>query len=75
MDKTETAEIVGNAMISRIREECTPDGFGRSELQDIRSRAENMAETEGLNRHWRWAYERIAQAADHIDAMWARRSE
>ena len=45
--------------------------FTREELQDIRSRAEDAGSTVP-NWHWRAAYNDLAQAADHLDAMIAR---
>jgi len=46
--------------------------FTREELIDIRYRAKKHSETNGLNPDWKRAYEQLAIAADHLDAMIAR---
>lgn len=46
--------------------------FSRAELQRIRSRAVEIAETELLGLVWLRAYIDLADAADHLDAMIAR---
>ena len=46
--------------------------FERSELQDIRQRADDMAKCKGANPHWKRTYEDLSRAADHLDAMFAR---
>lgn len=46
--------------------------FNRKELIKIRNRAEKVAKTEGLNTSWQRAYNDLAKAADHLDAMIAR---
>jgi len=48
------------------------DGFTREELQELKTRAVQMADIEGLNFYWQRAYIRLADAADHLDAMMAR---
>ena len=45
--------------------------FGRSELQELRRRAEEM-EACVLNPHWKRAYLNLADALDRVDAMIAR---
>ena len=46
--------------------------FNRNELIKIRNRAESVVKTEDLNSTWKRAYEQLAIAADHLDAMIAR---
>ncbi len=46
--------------------------FTREELQTIRDKAAKEAEVPGLNSDWRRAYDFLANAADHLDAMIAR---
>ena len=46
--------------------------FSRDELIEIRDKAEDLATEEHLNETWRRAYLALADAADHLDAMWAR---
>lgn len=49
--------------------------FERDELIQIREKAEKEAIVEGLNKGWARAYLRLADAADHLDAMIARCTE
>lgn len=49
--------------------------FSRDELIELRKRAEDMAQIEGLNPHWMRAYLQLADAADRLDAMIARTQE
>ena len=42
------------------------------ELIEMRDKAEDLATEEHLNETWRRAYLALADAADHLDAMWAR---
>ena len=50
-----------------------PTVFTRDELQDIRSRSNVLADwNSSNNRDWKRAYESLAKAADHLDAMLAR---
>jgi len=49
--------------------------YQREELIKIRNRAEEEANCEGLNKGWKRAYLRLADAADHLDAMNARCTE
>lgn len=56
----------------------TPEKWGefdREELQSIRFRAEGLAGCAGMASTWRRAYEALALAADHLDAMTARSTE
>jgi len=46
--------------------------FNREKLQEIRREAYRSCGVEGLNPSWKRAYERLADAADHLDAMVAR---
>ena len=46
--------------------------FSRIELIEMRDKAEDLATEEHLNETWRRAYLALADAADHLDAMWAR---
>ena len=46
--------------------------FTREELTDISTRARMEAEFVDLNPLWRYAYQTLACAADHLDAMIAR---
>ena len=46
--------------------------FNRDELIEMRDKAEDLATEEHLNETWRRAYLALADAADHLDAMWAR---
>ena len=43
--------------------------FEREHLQMIREQARGMAEFKGLSPAWARAYLRLADAADHLDAM------
>lgn len=52
--------------------ESKPDIFTREELVDIKNRAQRMSTCRELSPHWRRAYEALALAADHMDAMEAR---
>ena len=49
--------------------------FTRKELQHIRETALEESRTSGLNPSWRIVLERLANAADHLDAMIARTEE
>ena len=49
--------------------------FDRHELQNIRERADEMAATDGMNKHWVRAYHALSDAANNLDAMLARCSE
>lgn len=49
--------------------------FERVQLIKIRAKAERLAGLKGTNPHWVRAYLRLADAADHLDAMIARSSE
>jgi hypothetical protein len=61
--------------MSESQSNIPPDGkpacFERNELQEIRGRADQMAQVTP-NAHWKHAYEKLSLAADHLDAMWAR---
>jgi len=46
--------------------------FERKELWDIRSRADEAANVENLNSHWKRAYLRLSDAANFVDAIIAR---
>jgi len=46
--------------------------FGRKVLIELREKSRNHANAEGLNPDWKRAYLRLADAADHLDAMIAR---
>ena len=46
--------------------------FSREELQHIESKALEEANVSGLNPSWRQVLLRLANAADHLDAMLAR---
>jgi hypothetical protein len=46
--------------------------FARDELTEISNRAKQFAEIKGLNPFWKYAYQNLAVAADHLDAMIAR---
>ena len=46
--------------------------FEREELQEIRRRAEESADIEGLNPRWRRAYLQLSDAANLVDAIMAR---
>ncbi len=46
--------------------------FNREELQHIRDTALEEARQPHLVSSWRIVYERLANAADHLDAMMAR---
>jgi hypothetical protein len=46
--------------------------FTRNELIDISERAKQEAEIRDLNPFWKYAYQALACAADHLDAMFAR---
>ena len=46
--------------------------FSREELQNIRDKALEDANTEHLNPSWRQVLLRLANAADHLDAIIAR---
>ena len=46
--------------------------FYREELQEIREKSRMQSQIEGLSASWKRAYERLADAADHLDAMIAR---
>ena len=46
--------------------------FERKELQHIRDTAREEADIPGLNPSWRQVLLRLANAADHLDAMIAR---
>lgn len=48
--------------------------FNRKNLIEIRSAATTEAEIQGTNPTWVRAYLRLADAADHLDAMKARTS-
>jgi len=48
------------------------ESFYREELQLIRERAISHSRVDGLNLSWKRAYEDLANAADHLDAMEAR---
>jgi len=48
------------------------NNFSRKELQEIRRKALAQSEIEGLNISWKRAYEKLAEGADHLDAMIAR---
>ena len=44
----------------------------RGYLIALRNSAEDASIVRGLSRSWQRAYQRLADAADHLDAMWAR---
>ena len=44
----------------------------RDTLQTIREEAKTEADSKYLNPDWKRAFERLASAADHLDAMQAR---
>jgi len=46
--------------------------FNREELQHIRDTALEESKTQGLSLSWRQVLLRLANAADHLDAMLAR---
>ena len=46
--------------------------FSREELIRIRDRAKDLAAEEYINATWRRAYLTLADAADHLDTMWAK---
>lgn len=46
--------------------------FERDELIDISNRAARMADIKDLNPSWRLAFQALALAADHLDAMMVR---
>jgi len=46
--------------------------FTRENLREIKSKAGEMAETDGMNKYWKQAYFDLAQAANVLDAMLAR---
>lgn len=46
--------------------------FSRSELREIYDRANERASHQGKNTSWLYAYLRLRDAADNIDAMMAR---
>ena len=46
--------------------------FSRDELIEIRERAEILATEKYLNEIWQRAYFALADAADHLHAMWVR---
>jgi len=46
--------------------------FTRNQLQDIRNKATDGMNTPNINDLWKRAYEDLAIAADHLDAMWSR---
>lgn len=48
--------------------------FDRKELQELRQRAEEHAESIP-NNHWKRAYEQLTDALDRLDAMEARTEE
>ncbi len=54
------------------KEETEVKGFTRNELTDLSERAKQYAEIRGLNPFWKYAYQALAVAADHLDAMFAR---
>ena len=43
--------------------------FTRKELQDLREKARVQSEIVGLTPSWQRAYLRVADAADHLEAM------
>ena len=55
-----------------IEEEKKMSTFERRELREIRDRAYNMAGIEGQNPAWTRVYQRLGDAADHLDAIIAR---
>ena len=44
----------------------------RETARQIREAAKELSHTDGLNEDWRRIYEKLADAADHLDAAWAR---
>lgn len=60
--------------VSEIGPEPLPD-LGRKELIRIRMRAEELADTRGIDRSWTRAYLQLADAANNLDAFLARTEE
>lgn len=48
------------------------DLSNRSHLQKLRDLAKEAAATDGINPSWRRVYLRLADAANELDAYWAR---
>lgn len=68
-----------NELMSRFPDKTAPTKsvhtlphFTRTELQEIGTRAHELAGVEGLNHEWRQVYEQLALAASTLDAFLAR---
>lgn len=67
------SDFIGRTSVETSTEkQVNPRPFNREELTGLGNRCELMASIRGLNPAWRRAYLNLADAVDHLDAIFAR---